>query len=229
MFVPAFTDVYTAARAGMKNAAGMYTGGNEVWRNLKYVGGNFSMLLDSKVQQKGIAGSVNPEAEDSSADLTSANAFLVLLVLLFLGNSCLQFGNNIMQFGYGIMQFGTVILQVVDGYVQHMVSLFKFVYTDLWIPVLWDGILRPCIGMIWNGVCVPFFLMIIYPALVDMKQLVQSLLTECWIFVKQCLVENVIDPLKTSCKDFVDMVYACIMSIFAAPVAAHGANRNAQE
>jgi len=189
------------------------------------------MLLDSKVQQKGIAGSVNPEAEDSSADFTSANAFLVLLVMLFLGNNCLQFGN-------GIMQFGTVILQVVDGYLQHMVSLFKFVYTDLWIPVLWDGILRPCIGMVWNGVCigmmwngvcVPFFLMIIYPALVDMKQLVQSLMTECWIFVKQCLVENVIDPLKTSCKDFVDMVHACIMSIFAAPVAAHGANRNAQE
>jgi len=157
-----------------------------------------------------------------------------------MSSSMLQFGNAIMR-GY------TVTLQVVDGYLQHTVTFFQFVYTDLWIPVLWDDILRPCVGMIWNGLCVgmiwnglcvgmiwnglcvPFFLMIIYPALVDMKQLVQSLLTECWIFVKQCLVENVIDPLKTSCKDFVDMVYACIMSIFAAPVAAHGANRNAQE
>ena len=233
MHVPAFAnDVYTAALAWVNNAADIYTGASGIVRNAKYVWGNTSKLLTTGTQQKGIAGSFNPGAEGSSADLSSANAFLVLLIVLFLGNGCLQFGNTIMQVVNTIMQFGTITLKVVDGYLQHMVTLFKFVYTDLWIPVLWDGILRPCVVMfwnglcvgmiwnglcvcmIWNGMCVPLFYTVIYPALVDMKQLVQNFLAECWTAVKQCFVENVIDPLKKSYKDLVDMVHACIMSIF---------------
>jgi len=233
MHVPDFANaVYTKALAGVNNAAGMYTGVSEVFKNGKYVIGNASMFLTTSTQQKGIAGSANSEASGLSADLSSANACLVLLIVLFLGNGCLQFGNTIMQVVNTIMQFGTITLKVVDGYLQHMVTLFKFVYTDLWIPVLWDGILRPCVGvfwnglcvgmiwnglcvcMIWKGMCVPLFYTVIYPALVDMKQLVQNFLAECWIVVKQFFVENVIDPLKKSYKDFVDMIHACIMSIF---------------
>jgi ribosomal protein L30E len=219
MHVPAFANaVYTKALAGMNNAADIYTGASEIVKNGKYVFGNASMLFAKNTQQKGIAGSVNSEASGLSAELTSMNAFLVLVAVMWLGNSCLQFGNAIMR-GY------TVTVQAVVECLQHVVTFSKFVYTDMWIPILWHGILRPCVGMIWNGLCVcmimiwngmcvPLFYTVIYPALVDMKQLVQNFLAECWIAVKQFFVENVIDPLKKSYKDFVDMIHACIMSIF---------------
>ena len=50
MSVPAFTNVHTAARAGMNNAAGMCTGVSEVFKHSKYVIGNASMFFTTNTR-----------------------------------------------------------------------------------------------------------------------------------------------------------------------------------